>query len=68
MEFSQEWFNQNLWWIVPLALWELAWKGIALWRAARNDSKPWFVALLVANTLGLLPMLYVFVFGKEAEK
>ena len=45
--------------------WSLAWKGWALWRAAKNDSIPWFVALLIVNTLGILEILYLFVFGKK---
>ena len=40
--------------------WSLAWKGLSLWRAARNGSKPWFVALLLSNTLGVLDAIYLF--------
>lgn len=40
-------------------------KGFALWRAARNNSSAWFIALLVVNTLGVLELLYLFVFGKK---
>jgi hypothetical protein len=40
--------------------WSLAWKGASLWRAARNRSKPWFVTLLLANTLGVLDAVYLF--------
>ncbi len=54
--------------LIPLIVWSLFWKGWALWRAAKNDSKPWFIALLVLNTVGILEILYIFVFGKEAKK
>jgi hypothetical protein len=37
-----------------LAVWTLAWKGASLWHAAKDNSKPWFVALLLSNTLGVL--------------
>lgn len=40
--------------------WSIAWKGASLWRAAKNDSKPWFVALLLSNTLGVLDAVYLF--------
>lgn len=40
--------------------WTLAWKGASLWRAARNGSKPWFVTLLLTNTLGALDAVYLF--------
>jgi hypothetical protein len=47
-----------------LMVWSLIWKGLALWRAAHNDSKPWFIALLLINTVGILEILYLFVFSK----
>jgi hypothetical protein len=50
--------------ILILALWELVWKGIALWKAARNEQKYWFIAMLIINSLGILPILYIFVFQK----
>jgi hypothetical protein len=40
--------------------WSLAWKGVSLWQAARDRSKPWFVILLVTNTLGILDAVYLF--------
>jgi len=51
--------------IVLLVLWTLPWKGVALWKAAKNNHKRWFIALLVINTLGILEILYIFVFGKK---
>ncbi len=53
------------WWFLPLLIWIIIWKGLALWRAAKNDSKKWFAALLVLNTVGILEILYIFVFGKK---
>lgn len=47
-----------------LVLWDLVWKGIALWRAARRREQWWFVALLVVNSMGLLPIAYLLVWGK----
>lgn len=48
------------WLIGVLVAWTLAWKGASLWRAAKDDSKPWFVTLLVSNTLGILDAIYLF--------
>jgi len=53
--------------LVPFIIWSLAWKGIALWKAARAGSKKWFVALLIINTLGILEILYIFVFSKKEK-
>ena len=54
-----------IWLFGAVALWEAVWKAFALWRAAKNDSVPWFVVLTVFNTIGILPILYLFVFGKK---
>ena len=47
--------------------WSAVWKGIALWKAARSGEKIWFVILLFVNTLGILEILYIYVFSKKAE-
>ena len=43
----------------------LAIKGFALWTAAQNNKRGWFVALLFINTLGILEILYLLVFSKR---
>jgi hypothetical protein len=53
-------------WIIWLTiLWVLPWKGVALWKAARNTHKWWFIAVLVLNTLAVLEIIYIFFFGKK---
>ncbi len=55
--------------LIPVLIWSLAWKGVALWRAARNGHTAWFVALLVLNTIGLLEIIYIVFFStKGSEK
>ncbi len=63
MEFLLE--NPILIWLI--ILWTLPWKGVALWRSARNNQKGWFVALLVLNTLAILEIIYIFFFSKKKE-
>ena len=53
---SAEWFGVL---ILLTTLWTVPWKAIALWRAARRDSKIWFVVLLLVNTLAVLEILYL---------
>ena len=48
--------------------WTLLWKGIALWKAARNGHKKWFVFLLIFSTFGIFEMVYIFIFGKKKVK
>lgn len=51
-----------------ISLWALAWKGVALWKAAKNKSVIWFVVLLIINDLGIIEILYIFWFSKIGSK
>lgn len=53
--------------IIVLVIWSVIWKGLALWKAAQKGSKAWFVVLLVVNTIGILEILYLYVFSKKGE-
>lgn len=58
--------SANSWLIWLILLWTLPWKGVALWKAARNEHKWWFIALLVLNTMAILEIIYIFFFsGKK---
>jgi hypothetical protein len=45
--------------IAAVAIWDLTWKGLALWQAAKKRQPIWFVALLFLNTAGALPIAYL---------
>jgi hypothetical protein len=47
---------------------ELIFKGIALWKAGRNNQIGWFVALFILNTAGLLPFIYLLFFQRNKNK
>ena len=64
---TEQFLIQNQWFIYLVVLWTLPWKGVALWRASRNNHKKWFIALLVINTLATLEIFYIFVFSKKKE-
>lgn len=53
---------------IVIGIWVLVWKGLALWKAANKKSIPWFIILLIFNTLGILEILYIFVFSKISFK
>jgi len=55
-------------WAIPLVLWDLVWKGVGLWKAARNNQQKWFVAILVVNTMGILPIVYLKFFQKKEKQ
>jgi hypothetical protein len=46
-------------------VWSVVWKGVALWRAAIFHQRNWFIALLILNTMGILELVYLFVFAKR---
>jgi len=54
--------------VMILSIWTLIWKGLALWKASKKNSIPWFVIILVVNTIGILEILYLFVFSKMSFK
>jgi len=57
--------NQEL--LVAIILWDLLWKGIALWKAARRGEKVWYIFILILNTVGILPICYIY-FKKDVNK
>ncbi|OHA49071.1 MAG: hypothetical protein A2806_01920 [Candidatus Terrybacteria bacterium RIFCSPHIGHO2_01_FULL_48_17] len=61
----EQFFQHNLWVLIPLMLWAIPWKGWALWRAATRNDRGWFIVLLVLQTLGVVDILYIFIFSKR---
>lgn len=51
-----------------LALVDLALKGWALWRAARMSKQIWFFFLLIINSVGILPVIFLLLTNKEYRK
>ncbi|PIR58319.1 MAG: hypothetical protein COU70_01540 [Parcubacteria group bacterium CG10_big_fil_rev_8_21_14_0_10_35_15] len=55
-------------WFLPaillISVWSVIWKGMALWKSAQAKQKAWFVVMLIVNTLGILEILYLFIFSK----
>jgi hypothetical protein len=53
-------------------IWSIIWKLIALWKSARKGSLAWFIVLSLVNTIGILEILYIYVFSelklKEVQK
>ena len=64
----EQFLVQNQWVIFLAVLWTIPWKGVALWKSARQSQKWWFIVLLIINTLAILEILYIFVFSKLSLK
>lgn len=64
----QQFFGNDAWvgvFVLAVTLWSLPWKGIAMWKAARESDKKWFIVLLVINTAGILDIAYIYYFSKR---
>lgn len=68
VEAIQQMFAQYWWLLIILVIWSIIWKGIALWKAARRESKPWFIVMLLINTVGILEIIYIFGFANRSKQ
>ncbi len=53
--------------LLVIALWDIIWKGTAMWKASKRGSNVWFWVLLIFNTAGILPILYHLFTKKKAK-
>jgi len=53
--------------LVFLGVWDLVWKGLALWKASQNRQRNWFILVLIINSVGILPILYIKFFQKTLK-
>ena len=54
--------------LIPFLIWAGIWKGIGLWKSGRNNQLVWFIVILIFNTAGILPILYLAFFQKKKKK
>lgn len=64
----QEFISQYPWVIYLMIAWTFPWKGIALWKAAKDGNKVWFVIIFLVNTLAILDIVYIVFFGGEKKE
>jgi methionyl-tRNA synthetase len=53
--------------LVILLVWQSIWKGIAMWKAARNHHLVWFIVFLVVNLLAIPEILYLIFWSKPKK-
>lgn len=51
--------------LLILVLIDLVLKGLAMWRASEKREKVWFWILLITNTFGILPLIYLIIRRKK---
>ncbi len=59
--------TQNNIFLMILVIWEIVWKGLALWFASKNNQKIWYVAILLINSIGIIPLVYLVFFRKDKK-
>lgn len=45
--------------VIVLVFSDLILKGVTLFKSAQRNQKVWFIALLLINSLGILPIIYL---------
>ena len=53
--------------IIPLGILDVVLKGFALWKSTQRKEKVWFIALLLVNSLGILPTIYLLLNQKTSK-
>lgn len=54
--------------MLVVALLDLGLKGWAMWRAARMNKTVWFIFLLIVNSAGILPTVFLLMTNTEYMK
>jgi Family of unknown function (DUF5652) len=54
--------------IIYFIIWEMIWKVIAFWKAARHNQLYWYIAIAIFNTVGILPIVYILFFQQDKNK
>jgi hypothetical protein len=57
-----------IWIFLVILVWSSVWKLIALWKSARKNRIVWFIVLALINTLGILEILYIYIFSEMKSK
>jgi uncharacterized protein DUF5652 len=52
-----------IWMLAVVVIWSAVWKLLALWKSARKNHIIWFILLAFINTVGILEILYIYVFS-----
>ena len=55
-------------WFYLVLIWSAVWKGLGLWRSARNRHLVWFIFILIVNSVGILPIIYLIFHRKKRKR
>ena len=66
-QFYAQW-GISIWIIILIVVWSVVWKLLALWKSARKGHLVWFILLAIINTVGILEILYIYIFSEMNYK
>lgn len=56
-------------WLLVLAIiWELPWKGFAMWKAARKKHLIWFLVFLIVHAFAIPEIIYLIITFKRKKR
>ena len=55
----------SLWLLVVIFIWSAVWKLMSLWKSARKEHLVWFIVLALFNSVGILEILYIYIFSEK---
>jgi hypothetical protein len=58
----------SIWIVTLLSIWALVWKGLGLWKCGRRAQPIWFIILLITNTVGILPIIYLLIYRGQTQE
>jgi hypothetical protein len=50
--------------LAVITIWDLAWRCVAVWKSTKENKPVWSIVFVLFQTIGILPILYIFVFSK----
>ncbi len=53
----------SLWLFIVILIWSIVWKLLALWKSAKKNHVAWFIVIALVNSVGILPILYIYIFS-----
>ena len=59
MEHHPHWLAIAIPLLILVAIWDAVWKAIAMWKCGRNNQLVWFICIVIFNTAGILPIIYL---------
>ncbi len=57
----------STWLLIVILIWTAVWKLYGMWKSARKGHIAWFIIIAFLNTVGIIPILYIYVFADRLK-